>query len=77
MGHQKFIIFKCTNRKSYKFHLRFSIYNKRNNLLGGFNMWSKPNIEWERFVFELKNAEVEIIREKVINNSGDYEDFAF
>ncbi len=40
-------------------------------------MWSKPNIEWERFVFELKNAEVEIIREKVINNSGDYEDFAF
>ena len=36
---------------------------------------NKPNIEWERFVFELKNAKVEIIREKVIN---DYEkDFDF
>ncbi len=38
-----------------------------------FKSQNKPDIEWERHIFQLKNAEVEIIREKVINNS-DYLD---
>ncbi len=41
-------------------------------------MYKKPNLEWERFVFELKDAEVEIIREKVVNNEGEVdEDIAY
>jgi len=40
-------------------------------------MYNKPNVEWQRFVFELKNAEVEIIREIVTNPEGYHEDMAF
>lgn len=34
----------------------------------------KPDIEWERFVYELPNAQIEVIREKVIDNFDDSED---
>lgn len=37
---------------------------------------NKPNIEWEHFIFERKNAKIEIIRE-IVTNNYDIEDLAY